>query len=123
MVGSIAVDGIGATVDHPDARATVGTLTIATTDAALDFAFAEAMHLDFIAMGSPLPEARALDALSAGGQSPWTAEGDPSVDLVDYLTSDMLEMRLELMGPAPSESLDVLFSACLDVDGITIDDK
>ncbi len=123
MVGSIAVDGIGASVDHPNARATVGTLTIETTNPAEDFGFAEAMHLDFIALDSPLPRVRALDAPSMKGQSPWTAAGDPTVDLVDYLTSEMLEMRLELTGTAPSAPLEILFSACLDVDGIRIDDK
>jgi hypothetical protein len=121
--GSIAVDGIGATVDHPNARATVDSLTIATTDPARDFSFAEEMHLDFIALGSTLPVARTVDAMSTGGQSPWSSSGDSSVDLVGYLTSETLEMRLEITGPAPAQPLDILFSACLDVNGIVIDDK
>jgi len=122
-VGSIAVDGIGATVDHPDARASVDSLTIATTEAGQDFSFAESMHLDFLAIDSALPVARTVDVMSTGGQSPWSGAGDSSVELVDYLTSEMLEMRLEITGPAPAQPLDILFSACLDVNGIVIDDK
>jgi hypothetical protein len=120
-VATIAVDGIGATVDHPDARASLSSLTIVLTDASRDFGFADSVSLDLISLGAGLPAARVAEGPSTG-VSPWTVSGDPAIDLVAYLTSEALEMRLEIRGESPADAPGMLFSACLDVEGIEIED-
>ena len=122
-VATVEVDGIGATVDHPDARTSLRTMTIEVLSGADDFAFADSLTLDFVAPASGLPPARAAEAMSEQGASPWTVPGDSGLDLVDYLTAETLEMRLTLSGEMPAGPVVTLFGACLDVDGIVIADR
>jgi len=117
----VEVKKVGAQVDDPDAHATLDVVSLAVLNGVDDLAFAERMTLDVLAPGSGLPDARVVDAPVAGTASV-TAQGDDTIDLVDYLTADELAIRLALDGPSPGDFA-VLFDACIDVDGIVVDDE
>lgn len=116
----VEVKKVGAQVDDPDAHATLDTVSLTALNGVDDLAFAERMTLDILAPGSGLPDARVVDAAVAGTAS-LDAQGDDAIDLVDYLTADELAIRLALEGPAPGDFA-VLFDACIDVDGIVVED-
>lgn len=121
-VATVEVDGVGATVDHPDARASLLSLSLTALAGVEDFRFADGLTLDFVAPGTGLPPAHVAQARSVGGESPWLASGDSTIDLVDYLTADLLQMRLEVSGAIPVDNFAVSFDACLKVEGIAIED-
>lgn len=119
-VARVEVKKVGAQVDDPDASATLDTVSLAVLNGVDDLAFAERMELDLLAPGSDLPDARVVDAAVSGTASV-SAEGNPDVDLVDYLTADELALRLTLIGPAPGDFA-LLLDACIDVDGLVVED-
>lgn len=119
---TVVVEDVGATVDDPDARASLATAVLEAITVVDDFSFVSSVGIDVIAPGSPLPDVRVAEVAALTGESPMTAPGDPSINLVDYLTSDTLQVRVELVGPAPAPSFGVLMDACLDVEGIEIED-
>ncbi len=121
-VASIAVEDVGATVDDPDARATLDTVVLEARTGITDFSFASALRVVVIAPDSGLPDAEIAALSPLSGESPMTAAGDGAINLVDYLTSEMLTVRVELAGAAPVSSFSALFDACLDVEGIEIED-
>jgi hypothetical protein len=117
----VTVDDVGATIDHPDARATLGALSLEVLAGVDDLGFAEAMTLDVEAPGSDLPDARVVDA-PVSGVDRLSAQGDDAVDLVRYLTSERLALELELIGPAPG-SFALVLDACIEVEGIVVEDE
>lgn len=119
-VARVVVDDVGASIDHPDARATLDTLTLEVLNGVDDLTFAQAMTLDIEA--PDLPGARVVDA-PVSGVDRLSASGDPSVDLVRYLTSDRLALSLELRGPAPASDFALMLDACLDVEGVIVEDE
>lgn len=119
-VARVTVEDVGASIDHPDARATLDTISLEVLNGVDDLGFAESMTLDIEAPGAGLPDARVVDAPVSGADRV-TASGDDQVDLVGYLTADELGLRLVLTGPAPG-NFALLLDACLDVEGIVVED-
>ena len=119
-VARVEVKKVGAQVDDPDASATLDTLSLAILNGVDDLAFVERVELDLIAPGSDLPDARVVDA-PVSGTTTVSAAGDPAVDLVDYLIADELALRLALVGPSPGDFA-LLLDACIDVDGLVVED-
>jgi hypothetical protein len=119
-VARVEVTKVGATVDDPDARATLATVSLEVLNGVDDLSFAQAMTLDVLAPGSGLPDARVVDAPVAGLDRV-SAHGDDQIDLVEYLTSDSLTIRIALEGPSPGDFA-LMLDACLDVDGLVVED-
>ena len=118
-VARVTVEDVDASIDHPDARATLAELSLEVLNGVDDLTFAEMMTLDIEA--SDLPDARVVDAPVAGVDR-LSASGDASIDLVQYLTSDRLSLVLVLMGPAPAGDFALMLDACLDVEGVVVED-
>lgn len=119
-VAEVAVEDVGASVDAPDAHATLAFMTLDAARGIDDFAFAESMAMDLLAPGSD--PARVAELAPVPASASVIAGGDPAVDLVDYLTSDRLTVRVALTGDAPADGFLATFSACIDVAGIVVED-
>jgi hypothetical protein len=121
-VATVQVEDVGATIDDPDARATLDTVVLTPANGVADFAFVDAMQVDLLAPGSALPTVTIAEVTAIDARAALTAPGDSSIDLVDYLTSEVLLVRVELAGRAPASGFAAVLDACLDVDGIEIEE-
>lgn len=119
---SVMVEDVGAEIDAPDARAELQSIVLESRGDIEDFSFADSVRAELIAPSSMLPNVAVAEDLSVSGESPMIAPGDRSVNLVDYLLSDMLEVRIVIEGDIERSSFNTLFSACIDVEGIAIED-
>ena len=120
-VAEVEVEDVGATIDEPDAHATLDEVTLEASTGIDDFAFAEAMTMDLLTPGRDA--ARVAELAPVPVASPLTADGDRDVDLVDYLTADRLAIRITLTGDVPERGFLATLSACIDVDGIVVEDE
>jgi hypothetical protein len=120
-VASVAVEDVGAMVDDPDARASLDTLVLEARTGISDFSFASSLRATVLAPGSSLPAALVAELSPVSGESPMTAAGDRSINLVDYLSADSLAVQIELFGTAPNDTFSALLEACLEVDGVEIE--
>jgi hypothetical protein len=78
------------------------------------------MAIDLLAPGRD--PARVAELAPVPAASPFTADGERDVDLVDYLTAERLTVRVALIGEVPDGSFLVTLSACIEVDGIVVED-
>jgi hypothetical protein len=120
-VAEIDVEDVGATIESTDAHATLREVTLAAASGIDDFAFAESMEMDLVTPGREAARVAELAPVPAG--SPFVAPGDPDVDLVDYLTAERLTVRVALTGAVPDRPFAAAMSACIDVEGIVVDDE
>ena len=119
-VAEIQVEDVGASIESTDAHATLREVTLAAASGIDDFAFAESMAMDLVA-----PErdaARVAELAPVPAPSPLVAAGDPEIDLVDYLTAERLLVRVTITGDVPERPFAAAMSACIDVEGIVVDD-
>ena len=119
-VARVEVEDVGATVESDEAQATLDTVTLEAASGIDDFAFADQMSMDLLSPGRQ--DARVADLAPVPGASPFTADGNRDVDLVDYLTADSLEVRISLTGAVPERDFLVTLDACIDVEGIVVED-
>lgn len=119
-VAEIEVEDVGATIESTDAHATLREVTLAAASGVDDFAFAESMTMDLMTPGRDAARVAELAPVPAG--SPVTAAGDPDIDLVAYLTADRLQVQVALTGEVPDRPFAAAMSACIDVEGIVVDD-
>ena len=119
-VAQVSIEDVGASIDEPGARATLDEVVLEAFAGIADFAFAKSMTMDLVAPDAGLPDARVAEVTELSGDSSLRAEGDESVNLVAYLTAETLEVRIEMLGEAPSAGFAVLLGACLEVSGIEI---
>ncbi|HEU5060622.1 MAG TPA: hypothetical protein VFU21_29025 [Kofleriaceae bacterium] len=119
-VAEVEVDDVGASVDAPEAHATLDVMTLEAGRGIDDFAFADSMAMDLLAPGREDARVAALDPMPPAATV--SADGDRDVDLVDYLTSDRLTVRIALTGDIPADGFLATFSACIDVEGIAVED-
>jgi len=119
-VARVEVEHVGATIESPDAHATLDRVTLAAATGIDDFAFADQMTMDLLSPG--FDDARVADLAPVPGASPFTVEGNREVDLVDYLVADRLEVRISLSGAVPERGFLATLSACIDVEGIVVED-
>lgn len=120
-VAEVEVEDVGASVDEPDARATLDVVTLEAGRGIDDFAFADSMAMDLLAPGRDAARVAALEPVPAAATV--SADGDRDVDLVDYLTSERLSIRIALTGEVPADGFLATLSACIDVDGIVVEDE
>jgi hypothetical protein len=119
-VAEVEVEDVGATIDSTDAQATLDWVSLEAAQSIDDFAFADAMEMDLLAPGRD--DARVAELEPVPGESPMTADGDREVDLVDYLTAERLAVRIAITGDVPDPGFLVTMSACIDVEGIVVED-
>lgn len=119
-VAEVEVEDVGASVDEPEAHATLDFVTLEAGSGIDDFAFADSMAMDLLAPGHDAARVSVLEPVPAAATV--SADGDRDVDLVDYLTADRLTIRIALTGDPPADFLASL-SACIDVDGIVVEDE
>jgi hypothetical protein len=120
-VARVEVEDVGATIEAPDASATLDTVVLEAATGIDDIAFADAMEIDLLAPG--FPDARVAEVSPLSGESPLSASGDDRVDLVDYLTADSLEIRIAFTGQVPDRAFLAILDACIAVDGIVVEDE
>ena len=116
-IAEVEVEDVGASIDEPDAHATLDEVTLEASTGIDDFAFAEAMTMDLLTPGRDAARVAELEPV------PFTADGNRDVDLVDYLTADRLSIRIVLTGDVPEGGFLATLSACIDVDGIVVEDE
>lgn len=120
-VAEVEVEDVGATIESPDAHATLDVVTLEAASGIDDFAFADAMAMDLLTPGRDA--ARVAELEPVPGASPMSAGGNRDVDLVDYLTAERLAVRVALTGEVPERGFLVTLSACIDVEGIVVEDE
>ena len=120
-VAEVEVEDVGASVDEPDAHATLDVVTLEAGRGIDDFAFADSMAMDLLAPGRDAARVAELEPVPAAATV--SADGDGEVDLVAYLTSERLTIRIALTGEVPSDGFLATLSACIDVDGIVVEDE
>jgi len=118
-VAEIEVEDVGATIESSDAHATLRQVTLEAASAIDDFAFAESMAMDLVTPGRE--DARVAELAPVPAGSSFMAAGDPSVDLVDFLTAEQLLVRVAFTGQVPERPFAATMSACIDVDGIVVE--
>jgi hypothetical protein len=79
------------------------------------------MAMDLLAPGRDAARVAELEPVPAAAS--FTADGDGEVDLVDYLTSERLTIRVALTGEVPADGFLATLSACIAVDGIVVEDE
>jgi len=121
FVAEMDIEGVGRTVEA-DAYAGLATLEISPLSGVESMGFASSITIDILAPGSALPDVRIAEVLQPGPANPMRADGDLSINLAEYLTSEALSMRVEVAGDAPVNQFAAELAACLDVDGIKVDD-
>lgn len=119
-VAEIEVEDVGATIESTDAHATLREVTLAAASGVDDFAFAESMTMDLMTPGRDAARVAELAPVPTG--SSFTAAGEQGVDLVDYLTAEQLEVQVTFAGDVPDRPFAAAMSACIDVEGIVVDD-
>jgi len=120
MTAQVRLEGVGRSVDA-DASATLNTLVIEPLDGLDDLGFADTMTVTLTAPGSALPDLRIAET-PMDDQVPAVVTGDESANMADYLGSEELWLRARLAGNAPVAAFTARIQACLDVDGVEVED-
>lgn len=121
MVASTPLEGVGRSVDD-EAHASLDTLIIDPIDGVDDLAFTQSVTIEVVAPGSELPDLRVAESAALGTTAPAVVTGDPSANMAGYLAAEELLLRSRLLGTAPVEVFTARVQACLDVDGIEVED-
>lgn len=122
-VARLPIGDVGGQVDdNPGARAELESVVFGVNGGLADFSFAESVRVELLAPSSALPDVEIAEDPEPTGETPMVALGDRSVNLVDYLVTESVEVRFEIAGSIPSPTFSTLFSACLDVEGVAVED-
>lgn len=116
----VRVDDVDVSVEDPDARITLGDILLTADQGIEDFSFAESLQVVVVAPQEDLPDAAVIAAVVTGEASV-EASGDPSVNLLEYLSDDSMWFRIELAGAPPDHEFGVTLGACLDLDGFEVE--
>ncbi len=120
MTAQVRLEGVGRSVDA-EASATLDTLVLEPIDGIDDLGFADTMTVTLTAPGSALPDLRIAET-SMDDQVPLVVTGDASANMADYLGTEELWLRARLAGGAPVAAFTARIQACLDVDGVEVED-
>ncbi len=121
-VATLPLGDVGDQVDdNPGASATLESAVFARSDAS-DFSFVDSVRVELIAGGGQLPDVAIASNEEPTGEAPMLVPGDSSINLVDYLVSDSAQVRFEITGDIEQATFLTLFSACLDVEGVSVED-
>ena len=121
MIAQMQLDGVGRAVD-PGAHASLDLMEIEPINGIDDFSFAESITVEISAPGSALPDLRLAEQSPLGPHVPAIVSGDPAANVAMYLDTEELWLRSRIEAVAPVPMFTVRMQACLEVEGIEVED-